>query len=187
MTSLQPTLGFEWRHKDDAWGTHQPVLYEAVKRSHGDVLELGSGFNSTPMIHALTENTDRKVLTVDHDANWLSKFLHLQTPNHEFRVLGSYEDIRQIQGVFSVVFIDEGNWESRAESLKYFADKATYLVLHDSDYIERQLEFKFAEHFAYFKTYMPLQPYPYETGPPTTLLSNIIDVRQWDINYEDYK
>lgn len=186
MTSLQPTPGFEWRHRTDAWGTHQPVLYEAIKRTHGDILELGSGFNSTEMISALIKGTDRKALTVDHDAAWLSKFVNLETENHKFRILGSYDDIRKIEGTWSVVFVDEGQWESRVESLVYFKDKATVLVLHDSDYIFNQLQFKPANHFAYYKEYMPLEPHPHHTGPPTTVFSNVLDVSTWEIDFNAY-
>ena len=186
MTSLPPTHGFEFTHRTDAWGTHQPVLCEAVLRTNGPILELGSGYNSTRLIHHFTKGSGRQILTVDHDATWLSKFLDLESPTHQFKILSSWDEITEFKGPYSVVFVDEGLWESRVTSLKHFADKAMYVVLHDSDYIQNQLQFNFADHYKYFKTFIPIEPHPYVTGPPTTILSNVIDVGEWEIDYAEY-
>lgn len=187
MTHSQPTHGFEWRHRNDAYGTHQPVLYEAIKRSlwPDPILELGCGFNSTDLIHAIAG--DKEVFTYDHDAEWLERFKgRLENDKHKFHVV-PYQDMPYRKRKYSVIFVDQGNWESRADTLAFKGNEAELLVLHDSDYLEREGLMRFQDHFKYYKTFMPLEPYPYMTGPPTTILSNFVDVTNWEINYEDYK
>lgn len=187
MTHSQPTPGFEWKHREDPYGTHQPVLYEAIKRSTWDdpILELGCGFNSTDLIHAIAGN--KIVLTHDHNESWINRFKErLESETHKFHVR-SLEDMPFLKRKYSVIFVDQGDWESRAKTLKFMAHGAELIVLHDSDYLEREGLIQFKDHFKYFKTFMPLQPYPYMTGPPTTIMSNFVDVTTWEINYEDYK
>ncbi len=186
MTPSQHTLGFEWRHQFDAWGTHQPVLYEAIKRTSGPIVELGSGYNSTALIHAVA-GPDRKVTTFEHDVDWMMRFMQYKVlPNHDVCWLHSWSSILHISGPLSVVFVDQGLWESRAESIKHFANIAEVVVLHDSDYLERELKINFRDYYKWVRTHMPLEPYPYMTGPPTTIMSNSINVEEWEINYKDY-
>lgn len=189
MTHSQPTPGFEWKFRHDGWATHQPVLYEAIKRSRSlePILELGSGFNSTLLINAVAG--DKLAVTADHDEQWLSKFRHLESSRRQFHQLNWEEMLRMatMGQNYSVVFIDQGDWQNRYDCIKAFADISEVVILHDSDYLERELNASFGNHYKYFKTFMPLEPYPYMTGPPTTVMSNYVNVKEWNINYEDYK
>jgi len=188
MTHSPLIPGFNWTHRTDAYGTHQPVLFEAIKRklSPLPILELGCGFNSTLLIHSAAGDTT--VITVESDNEWLKKFSHLETETRQFNIVGSLDDIiHRFKGQYSVVFIDQGKWESRASCVVHFNLSAEIVVLHDSDYLERELHMNFSDHYKYVKTFMPLEPFPYMTGPPTTIMSNYVDVTKWEINYEDYK
>lgn len=187
MTHSPLIPGFNWTHRD-SWGTHQPVLYEAIKRCPASkefpILELGCGLHSTPLISAIRGN--KKVISVDSDSEWLESCRKkYESENHEFKLL-SFEEMK-MNGFYSVVFIDQGSWESRAECLKHYSAAAFFIVLHDSDYLPRELSIDFDKIFYYHKTFMPLPPYPFVTGPPTTILSNMVDMRSWEINYEDYQ
>lgn len=182
----------DWKHQTDAYGTHQPVLFEAIKRtkglSSGPIVELGCGFNSTNLIHEIAE--ERTVFSVEHDRSWMSKFEHLGTENRRFLLINSWYEILTIfasETDLSVVFIDQGDWDSRAQCVEFFKNRAAIVVIHDSDYLERMGMLQYKDHYKFVKTFMPLEPYPYMTGPPTTIMSNIIDVITWDINYENYK
>jgi hypothetical protein len=180
-----PTLGFEFSHRTEPYGTHQPVLWEAISRtngSNGRILELGSGHNSSPLIRAIARE-DRDILTVDHDAAWLDQF---RTLRGQFQLISDWKEILDIVGYYSVIFVDQGDWQSRADALVHFSLLADILVLHDSDYLERNGMIKYDERFQYVKTFMPLEPYPYMTGPPTTIMSNYTNVAEWDIDYKRY-
>jgi len=182
------TPGFKWVHRTEPYGTHQPVLYEAIQRTkYGPIVELGCGYNSTDLIHSVAG--ERTVYTLDHDLQWLSLFTHRISDKRKLIHINSWSDIMSLfsgETDLSVVFVDQGSWESRADCLKFFKDRAKILVLHDSDYLEREGLIRFEDFFKFQKTFMPLEPYPYHTGPPTTVLSNVIDVTDWIINYEDY-
>ena len=192
MTHSPLIPGFNWQHREP-YGTHQPVLYEAIKRSEGakhpfasmPILELGCGFYSTHLTYTIAG--DRQVISVDSDQGWIDdcKRLYGGKENHQFK-LASFEEM-QMNGCYSVVFVDQGDWVSRMHSLKHYAAAALFVVLHDSDYLIRELGVDFGKLYYYHKTFMPLQPYPYHTGPPTTIMSNFVDVTGWEINYEDYK
>lgn len=194
MTRLLPTHGFNWKHKHPSgYATHQPVLYQAIKQTEDikhafasmPILELGCGHFSTEMLHILAYGK-RKVISVDSSQEWIDDCRKYGGgDNHEFKLCNF--DEMQMNGCYSVVFVDQGSWHSRAESLKHYAASALLVVLHDSDYLIRELGVDFGKLYHYHKTFMPLQPYPYVTGPPTTILSNFIDVRSWEINYEDYQ
>lgn len=188
MTHSPLIPGFNWTHRTDAYGTHQPVLFEAIKRSKSPnpILELGCGFNSTLLIHASAE--DKEVITVETNRDWLSKFEHLTTEKRRFILVKDFHEIlMRFNDNYSVVFIDQGEWESRAFCVEKFKNSSEFVVLHDADYLEREIHMNFSDHYKYVKTFMPLQPYPYMTGPPTTIMSNYVDVTEWNINYEDYK
>ena len=189
MTHSPLIPGFNWDFQNSCgYGTHQPVLYEAIKRSTLDkfpILELGCGQFSTDLIHRLAK--DRQIISVDSDAGWLDSCRKIhEGPTHEFK-LCSFEEMSTFTGIFSVIFVDQGLWESRLESIKAYKNNAEFVVLHDSDYLVRELGVNFSDYYKYHKTFMPLQPYPYVTGPPTTILSNFSNVTRWEINYEDYK
>ena len=193
MTHLLPTHGFDWKHSNSSgYGTHQPVLYQAIQQTECSkhpmasmpILELGCGLFSTELIQKFAGT--RKIVSVDSDEAWLDQYkAAYQNDNHEFKLLNFNE--MQMSGCYSVVFVDQGCWQSRADSLRHYSASAFFVVLHDSDYLPRELGVDFSKLYYYHKTFMPLQPYPYVTGPPTTILSNFVDVTSWEINYEDYQ
>lgn len=188
---MKTHMNFNWTHRTDAYATHQPVLFEAIKRTEhldGPIVELGCGYNSTKLIH--DSAGERTVFSLEHDLSWLIKFDHLGTPKRRFIHINSWYDILTqfaSETDLSVVFVDQGDWDSRAQCVEFFKRRSAVVVVHDSDYLERTGLLKYNEHYEYFKTFMPLEPYPYMTGPPTTILSNYIDVSSWNIDYEDYK
>jgi hypothetical protein len=190
MTHLLPTHGFKWKHREDAYATHQPVLYEAIRRTEGlpgAIVELGCGFNSTNLIHEIAGK--RTVFSIEHDRGWMSKFEHLGTPNRRFILINSWYEIFThfaSETDLSVVFIDHGDWDSRAHCVEFFKNRSDLVVIHDSDYLERTGLLKYKDHYKYVKTFMPLEPYPYMTGPPTTLMSNNADITGWEIDYANY-
>jgi hypothetical protein len=188
QSQLIPGFNFEWKHRVDAYATHQPVLYEAVKRTDGPIVELGCGFNSTQLIHEIAG--ERTVWSVEHDREWMARFEHLATPKRRFILINNYYEILthfMYDADFGMVFIDQGDWDSRAQCIPFFKNRSKVVVVHDSDHMENHGFLKYADHYKYVKTFLPLQPYPYVTGPPTALLSNEIDITTWNINYDEYK
>ncbi len=153
--------------RDDA--THQPVLFELIKRTNGSILELGAGESSTEQIHTLAR--DRNILTVDDNQQWLDNYTHLKTDRHEFSLFN--EKLFEIYGhEWSVVLVDLSTWDQRMWAiykLRYYVD---YMIIHDAQGKNLGRLFKFWRE--YRVTDLPM---------PTTLLgSNIYSLE--DIHIE---
>lgn len=186
-------------HRNNEYATHQPVLIEAVRRTTGPVLELGSGAGSTPLLHHVCAG--RTLYTVDHDQTWLDRYAEEMAADwHQFlRVdLVDLLDNPIIRdSTWDVVFIDHGDWASRAQCVRYFRTRATFVILHDSDYFASLLGRKisalipheapggtdFSEQFKYYREHYPPLPWPAPTGPPTLIGSNITSC-DFDVDWE---
>ena len=77
---------------DKNFGTHLPLLLTAVTVTTGDVIELGTGWYSTPNLHDLLANTSRNLFSADTDSLWLSKFERFRSPQHILRYVHVYND-----------------------------------------------------------------------------------------------
>lgn len=185
-------------HKTDAFSTHQPVLIEVIKNlpSRSKILELGSGRGSTELIHKLALKYGHLVTTVDDSEEWIDKYRNAFVEEHHSYILCSIADIntdkRIIESDWDLVFIDQGDWNSRFESLKIFANRVKYIMIHDSDYFPKSGTFgklitpaipdvspqivEYSDVFKSWKEYYPNAPWAAESGPPTLLGSNLINI-----------
>lgn len=187
----------KFRHEEDAYFTHQPILMKALKLSEGDVLELGCGEGSTEMIHNYCTKHGRKVLTVEHDKNWLLKYQNkFQGNSHEYMLITDWYSFvdSMIGRKWGLIFIDQTSWEERAYSFTKLKNYTQFIVLHDCDYFpENNLlgrlvrpylahgpndrgERDWSGEVKYSKEFHPNKPMCWTgtkfTGPPTLLASN---------------
>lgn len=189
-------------HKTNSYYTHAPVLIATINRLRpgSRILELGTGEGSTALISHLCNNK-HYVVSVDHDAEWISRYTDsLGSRDHEFKHL-SFDKIIPSVGNFEwdLVFLDQGLWESRAECLMHFKDTVDYIILHDCDYypmnkvfgrvIEPIVHYEkpgihtYDDVFKEWKEFYPPLPWPGHTGPPTLLGSNRVSLDfevDWD-------
>jgi hypothetical protein len=61
-------------------GTHLPLLMRAIINTTGPVLELGVGWNSTPVLHEACSG--RLLVSVENEPQWAENFRFLETPQH---------------------------------------------------------------------------------------------------------
>lgn len=192
--SLETTrLGdFSFSHQTEPYATHQPVLYEIAVRSEGPILELGCGEGSTLLLHRICEAQGRRLLTIDNDASWLSKYRFLESDFHRLISTNDWLETLQSDAIsktrWGLVFVDSAPWESRDLAVRILGDRATYLIVHDCDYFplhgifgresrpnigsSDRGERNYAEVFRSWREYFPNDPWPAPTGPPTLLGSN---------------
>lgn len=170
----------------DIFSTHQPVLFEAVQRTRGSVVEFGCGYGSTSMLHSLCEG--RSLLSLESDQEWLDRFLHLETVTHKLNLITDWQKATDYvkEDFWDVAFIDHAPWEARVEAVEALKHKARFIVLHDCDYFVTNTLLNFGELFKHHKVFLPLKPWPYKTGPPTLLASNY-EGCYWDIDYAQYQ
>jgi len=139
-------------HQTDPYHTHQPVLYEIASRTTGPILEFGCGFGSTDMLHEMCKGTQRLLISMDDNLDWLRifsekyssdsdwhKFIFvpgksitdLDSPQHWIEFLNASEFLKT---PIDLCFIDQSPWLGRLETIKFMKNKARFIILHDCDY-----------------------------------------------------
>lgn len=88
--------------------THAPILAAAMTITKGPVLELGSGLGSTLMLHGLCGAMGRKLVTLESDEAWMSKFMNLGRTWHRFRFVNDFFDLPEYRQEWGLAFVDHG-------------------------------------------------------------------------------
>ena len=127
--------------------THQPYFMEILKNTTGNILECGCGEGSTIMIRKQIRGTNRKLVSLESNLEWLNKYTHLADDHHHLQhVDADNEDCietgnKWVEHIiannltdFEVVFLDSSPWMSRKCCFDYFLNKAKIIIIHDFDY-----------------------------------------------------
>ncbi len=153
-----------------AFSTHLPVLIKVLEISEGPVLELGAGAFSTPILHWLCFENNRKLVTYENDPGFFRMNQSFLSDLHEVKLAEDWDKIPIETEHWGVAFVDHGPAERRRIEIERLSNIADYIVVHDTE-PEFDAEYGFArEIFPKFK-----YCYNYEkTKPHTTVLSNFI-------------
>lgn len=160
------------------YSTHLPVLMEVMKRSSGDVLELGPGVFSTPVLHWLCQEKKRNLLTIESDLKWL-RFCrkYYRTDYHKFAYIENWDQAKDlINKPWDVVLVDHSPSERRVKEIALLANLAKYIVIHDSD-ARKDSEYHYPSIYSLFKFRYDFT----EVEPATTILSNFVDLKDFTI------
>ena len=114
------------------WGSHIPMLVKIMNVSKGDVLELGIGPCSTPILHWMCFDQDRKLTSYETDSSFCNKFKRYITDFHKITQVDKWEDV-DIKKKWGLVFVDQHPSEERALSAIKVAKLAHYVILHDTE------------------------------------------------------
>ena len=137
--------------------THLGALIACVNKTSGDILELGTGLGSTPYLHYAATISKRHLLSLENDPGWLrmfkaSDFMHFlyQNDYHKLHYVDNYENSVLIDKEWDVVLVDQTPDGSRKETVKKLANKAKYIIIHDSN--ERhEKNYHYSEIYPLFK------------------------------------
>lgn len=158
----------------NGYETHRPVLREAVLRvPHGLILELGAGEGSTPPLHQVCLMTGRPVVTLEADPTWHARYAHLNSENHAVVHVPSWDELdRPLFRALphAIAFVDHTPTR-RVTDIKWLADRARVLVVHDTESQDYGYEEIF-DLFKYSVTYKGHTPW-------TSVYSNFINVSDW--------
>ena len=151
-----------------AYSSHQPVLIHVLNTiNKGPVLEYGTGFNSTPLLHVICALQNRNLLSLDNEEEWLNKFTHYKTKLHQVELMKDISEFKNESKKISIAFIDGGL--PRQPFIELLKDVADYIIVHDTEgYIEGKkdcykYDFSGFKHVYHYKNAMPM----------TSLLSNL--------------
>jgi hypothetical protein len=157
------------------YGSHLPVLLKLVNETKGPILELGVGLYSTPLLHFACLPTNRKITSLESDKAWFQNFKDARTEFHDVQIIEDW-DKYEFNGNWDIAFIDHGPDSRRHIEAMRLANKAKYIILHDSD-PENDNLYKFSKIYPMFK-------YRFDytlCKPNTTVVSNTIDVTKLTI------
>jgi len=151
------------------WSTYMPVLIKAVQETDGSVLELGSGFYSTPLLHWLLFGRNRKLFTYEDAEQYYSFSKRFRSKFHSIRFVDNWDDIK-IEKKWSVVLIDHTTNRRKIDAIRV-KDYADYVILHDSEHPKIYGYNEVYKHFKYIYHWKFCKPY-------TTVVSNFKDVNK---------
>lgn len=154
-----------------AYGSHLPILVKVLQISEGPVLELGSGYTSTPVMHWLCLEAKRRLVTYENNPQIFEVNKSFASGLHEVRFTDNWDEIPIESEHWGVAFIDHEPPERRKTEITRLAKIADYIIVHDTE-SQRESEFEFTKNsfplFKYRYNYLRQKPY-------TTVLSNFID------------
>jgi hypothetical protein len=169
----------------NAWdyGTHTTPLLNAVLSTTGDVLELGCGDFSTPMLDTvLSRMPGRHLYTAEGDASWLEQFRNLASPWHTLKNVPAFQMQmssklplpKWMKREWGLVFIDQAPGDRRRRDMKRLRKMTQVFVVHDTS--------SFVEHIYHLESVLSSFKYRY-TYPrylrTTDIVSDHVDVRKW--------
>ena len=149
------------------YGSHIHPLLVAALNTKGNIIEMGAGNFSTPLLHGLSEYYNRRLYTYESDGEWLKRFANFSSPLHSISFVRNWDDVKPQGGL---VLIDHAPAERRMVDIIRFKDIAEVLVVHDTN----KAKF-YGYNFDAFK-YKFLYDKVEQT---TTLVSNFVDVSKF--------
>lgn len=155
----------------NGYSSHQDVLHKMLSLCSGKVIELGVGAGSTYIfswyaMHILKEGY---VLSLETDSEWLEKS-KLISKNHAYELVDNYTkyhwNVGYLEDTWELAFVDNAPGESRQSNILKLANKAKWIVVHDTE--EAGYGYDFSG-FKYVKTFKEHRPW-------TTVLSNFEEI-----------
>lgn len=177
--------------KVDPYSTHQSLLVSALLASSGPVIELGGGYYSTPLLSTFAHYQQRPIYTLETNEWVYDRIKSFESKFHRIHIMPGFRfaegrfdrergvDIRTyierqqtklralcvVHRHWGLVFIDHAPGFLRSPALEFFADKADFVSIHDSEHVDH---YNLKVAFAAFQYRYDFSAY----RPNTTILSN---------------
>lgn len=143
------------------WGSHQPLVIHTLNTiTEGDVIEVGIGDNSTPLLHLLCEKQGRKLFSYEFETNWYDRYkLQYENDNHKMILLNATifynNEYTFNKNHYAIAFIDCGSLLSRQHAINFLKDSVDYFIVHDTSEIINEKIIPYNNYdFSYFKNVM---------------------------------
>ena len=146
-------------------GTHLPYVAKLLQRVQGPILEMGSGYFSTPLLYWHTVMNKTQFRSYESNKKWA------ETMGSPVQYIQDWSQANISEMRWSLAFIDHGQALMRKDHAIAVKDLSDYVVLHDT---EQQFEntYRYSEvwpHFKYRRNFTDILP-------NTTVLSNVFDL-----------
>lgn len=131
------------------YATHIPAILKATERTDGDILELGMGVFSTPLLHYISLLSKRHLVSYDNDPGWISWADRYPSQYHDVILVNDWDNIN-IEKPWDVVLVDHSPDIRRKEEVKRLANFGKYIIIHDSNR-RFNTRYKYSEIYSLFK------------------------------------
>jgi len=158
-------------------GSHIPVLIKILEISEGPVLELGTGLNSTPVIHWICNDQEQRYI----ESYESSEMFYLAARNyrcghhgvHNVETLGGWDKIEIESQHWGMVFIDHAPGKRRNVEMERVANNADYVVVHDTE-PRSDWHYHYSNHFDKYKYRFDYT----KAYPHTSIFSNFKNLKK---------
>lgn len=175
------------------WSSHIATLLRVVLRSNGEVVELGAGAGSTPVLHWVCLAKGVHLTTYESVPFYHHFAKQYRSKNHTIRQVESwnlFEDVfAQHHQRVGVLFMDQGPAHVRGLNAIALRHAADYIVLHDTqphtqkeldDYRRKNADFTGTDIYNYdiMWDWFPHR-YTWKAGKPWTSVVSMTHDVQW--------
>jgi hypothetical protein len=182
-------LSYKEGKPTESFSSHQPLLIHTLNTiQEGKVLEIGMGYNSTPLMHIVCGMQNRELVSVETDEEWYNRFTRYRSNRHKVvlipYIISKNHKIAPVQDParllndevikqkYAVAFVDLSPAEFRQPVIEQIKDTADYIVVHDTECVWQGLKNVYAYDFSMFK-----HVFHFKTEAPTScLLSNLEEI-----------
>jgi hypothetical protein len=141
-------------------------LLKTPRIAHLNVVELGCGYYSTPLLNAFTQEFGKTHHVFYEDGNWAEQFAKWRIECHA--VIKPWLDIKLPQDTGLVLVDQEQYTKDRVKFLyQYQFKKVPLVVFHDWDKQKRQHEEELKRHYVHYREFTKLIP-------TTAVFSNMV-------------
>lgn len=158
----------EWKGTDD-FSSHRPLLYLSLKNTSGLILEMGSGFGSTPFIKKYANENERIFSSFETNKEWADR------TSSEYVEKYPFVGLEVINMGVDLLFVDCAPAEERKKIIERYADSANVIVVHDTEEGANYV-YQLRDILSTFKYRLDYRPVG---NPHTTVVSNTVDVSAW--------
>jgi hypothetical protein len=151
------------------FGSHIPILVRILERTNGKILDLGMGL-STIVMDIMAAPTKRPIVSYESDKKWYQAYSIYKSGFHQIKFIDNWDKADIDSEFWDVALVDHHPARRRVQEIKRLANKANYILLHDSDifnkfYTESGIYSLFKYRYDYTKCF-----------PSTVVLSNTINL-----------
>lgn len=129
--------------------THIPLLVRVFNLSEGDVLEIGTGWFSTLVLHWMAHLYKRQVYSYESSDYWFDRAKKNESEFHHIVKVKNWDELPSDKH-WGMVFIDHSPEARRHVEIERFKDLADYIVVHDTQ-PEDEAKYQYSQSWKYFK------------------------------------
>lgn len=138
--------------------TYIGVLIKVLQMSEGDVVELGAGPASTPLLHWMCKDMNRRLISYENDPEFYNFARQYRSKLHKIVFVENWDDV-EADIRRGLVFIDHHPSLRRGTDVIRFKDSADYIIMHDTEEEEKNDYKKVWPNFKYIYTWKECRPW----------------------------